>query len=225
MTKDEPDQVLASLLEARAGRATGKGQSELSEEDHAEVASLIEVADLLWEVGHGAPPLESDPVAAMLGLTPDPRCLLDPRALARARRNAKLKPSELVDRLVARGWDVQVRDVFRWENQSAADVAPALIKAIAEETNTSVDRITRSREATAEHEAIAAITHSPRFARLVERWARIQGVSRALAASALESRMLATVHRGDRPDLDQLLQSLDALVTAVESEGEPQREP
>lgn len=222
MTKDERDEVLANLLEARAGRVTGKDQPVLSEEDRAEVESLIEVADLLWEAGHGgAPPLKSDPVAAMLGLIPDPLCALDPKALARARKNARLKPSELADRLVGRGWDVQVRDVFRWENQSTADVAPALIKAIAEETNTSVDRLTKSREATAEHEAIAAVTRSPGFERLVERWARIQGVSRALAASALESRMLATVHRGDRPDADQLMQSLDALVTTVESGGKP----
>jgi len=217
MTKHERDEVLANLLEARAGWVTGKDQPVLREEDRAEVESLIEVADLLWEAGHGAPPLESDPVAAMLGLTPDPRCALNPKALTRARKNIRLKPSELADRLVVRGWDVQIRDVFRWENQSAADIAPALIKAIAEETNTSVDRLTKSRKATAEHEEIATVTRSPRFERLVERWARIQGVSRALAASALESRMLATVHRGDRPDADQLMQSIDALVTAVES--------
>jgi hypothetical protein len=219
MTKDERDEALSNLLEARAGRVTGASQPSLSEGGRAEVESLIEVADLLWEAGHGAPPLESDPVAAMLGLTPDPRYALDPKALAHVRKNARLKPSELANRLVARGWDVQVRDVFRWETQSAADVAPALIKAIAEETGTDVDRLTTSRQATAEHEAVAAVSHSPRFEGLVERWARIQGVPRALAASALESRMLATVHRGDRPDADQLLQSLDALVTAVESEA------
>jgi len=219
MTKDELSEFFANFLEARAGRVTGKDQPVLSKEDRAEVESLIEVADLLWEAGHGAPPLESDPVAAMLGLIPDPRCALDPKALARARKNARLKSGELADRLVARGWDIQVRDVYRWENQSAADVAPALIQAIAEETNTSVDRLTKSREAAAEYEAIAAVTYSSRFERLVERWARIQGVSRALAASALESRMLATVHRGDRPDADQLMQSLDALVTAIESGG------
>jgi len=217
MTKDDRDEALANLLEARAGHVTGKGRAFLSEEDHAEVESLIEVADLLWEAGHGAPPLESDPVAAMLGLIPDPRYALDPKALARARKNAGLKSSELAGRLVARGWNVQVRDVFRWENQLSVDVAPALIKAIAEEAGTSVDRLTASRQASADHDAVAAVTRSPRFERLVERWARIRGISRALAASALESRMLATVHRGDHPDADQLLQSLDALVTAVES--------
>jgi hypothetical protein len=100
MTKDERAEVLANLLEARAGRVTGKDQPMLSAEDRADVESLIEVADLLWAAGHGAPPLESDPVAAMLGLIPDPQCALDPKALARARKNARLKPSELVNRLV-----------------------------------------------------------------------------------------------------------------------------
>ena len=216
MTKDERDEALANLLESRTGRVSGTSQPSLSEEDQTEVESLIEVADRLWEVGHGAPPLGSDPIAAMLGLVPDPRFALDSKALVRARKNAKLKSSELANRLAARGWDVQVRDVFRWETQSGADVAPALIRAIAEEVGTDVDRLTATQQPTAEREAVTGVTRSPGFERLVERWARVQGMSRALAASALESRMLATVHRGDRPDAGQLLQSLDALVTAVE---------
>jgi hypothetical protein len=213
---DERDEVLTNLLEARAGRVVGASKPSLSEEDQAEVDSLIEVADLLWEAGHGAPPMGVDPVAAMLGLIPDRQYSLDSKALARARKNAKLKPTELANRLIARGWEVQARDVFRWETQSAIDVAPALIRAIAEEIGTDVDRLTTAQRATAEHNAVTAVTRSPGFEALVERWARIQGLSHALAASALESRILATVHRGDRPDADQLLQSLDALVTAVE---------
>jgi hypothetical protein len=31
-------------------------------------AELVEIADLLWEMAHGAPPLEQDLVAVMLGL-------------------------------------------------------------------------------------------------------------------------------------------------------------
>lgn len=219
MTRDESDEVLAKLLDARTGGVTGAAPPEVGDDDRVEVESLLNVADLLWESAHGAPPLDSDPVAAMLGLVPDPRRALDPRALARARKTAILKPSQLAERLAARGWEVQTRDVFRWENQSAADVAPALIEAIAEEIGASLDRLTTNRGTTAEQETIAAVTRSPRFAGLVERWARIQGVPSTLAASALESRMLATVHRGDRPDTDQLLQSLDALVTALERDG------
>lgn len=219
MTRDEPDEALAKLLDARAESAPGTPPPEVSDEDRAEIESLLNVADLLWESAHGAPPLDSDPVAAMLGLVPDSRQVLDPKALARARKAAHLKPSQLAERLAARGWDVQTRDVFRWENQSTADVAPALIEAIAEETGTNMDRLTTNPGMTAEQATIAAATQSPRFAGLVERWARIQRVPSTLAASALESRMLATVHRGDRPDTDQLLQSLDALVTALEREG------
>jgi hypothetical protein len=219
MTMDERDDVLVHRLEARAGRPVGAGHPELGEEDKDEVESLLQVADLLWEMGHGAPPLDSDPVAAMLGLVPDPGYALDPRALSRARKNARLKPSELAERLKRRGWDVQARDIFRWENQTAAGVSPALIKAIGEEIGTGVDRLTKSEDVASGHDVITAVTRSSMFESLVERWARIQGVPRALAVSALVSRMRATVHRGDRPDASQLLQSLDALVTAIESGG------
>jgi hypothetical protein len=42
-------------------------------------------------------------------------------------------------------------------------------------------------------------------------------VSIALANSQLESRMMATVYRGDRVDPDQMLDSLEALVRARET--------
>jgi transcriptional regulator with XRE-family HTH domain len=212
MTKDYRDELVADL---RAnGAEGGSDQAGLTEEE----ASLVDVADLLWEAAHGAPPLDSDPVAAMLGLVPDPGCALDPNALRRVRKNAKLAASQLADRLTARGWDVQAKDVVRWENQSSTDVVPALIKAIAEETGTAMERLTRTEVASTETAQLTEVTESPAFQKLVERWVKLQGVPRALAVSALVSRMNATVHRGDRPDAEQLLQSLDALVTALESE-------
>lgn len=216
MSTDDRDEALANLLEARAGHVVNAKQPPLNREDQAEVQSLMEVADLLWEAGHSAPPLTSDPVAAMLGLIPDHRVSLDPKALNRARQNARLKPSELVNRLNARGWDVQARDAFQWETESASDIAPALIRAIAEEIGTDMASITTTRPADAGPTAVATATRSRAFEALVERWARVQGMSRTMAASVLESRMRTTVHRGDRPDADQLLRSLDALVTAVE---------
>ncbi|WP_027930092.1 hypothetical protein [Amycolatopsis thermoflava] len=222
MTDDKSDEVIAKFLETRARSATGELPG-LTDEQRVEVQSLVDVAELLWEAGHGAPPLEDDPVAAMLGLVPDPRYALDREALARARRNANLKPGALADRLSARGWDVERRDVFRWENQSAADVPPALIKAIAEETGTEPDLLTVSRAETGGHEILTALSESPRFGRLVQRWTQIRAVSPGLAASTLKSRALATVHRGDRPDVEQLLASLEALVAALEGGGE-QRE-
>jgi transcriptional regulator with XRE-family HTH domain len=224
MTQHERDDALARLLDARARGGTEPGPQELSDEDRREVESLIKVADLLWEAGHGAPPLESDPVAAMLGLVPDPHLTLDPKALTRERKAAGLKPSELAQRLAARGWDVDARQVFQWENTTAVDVSPALIKAIADETRSTVDRLSASRGSLPLSESVLAVIRTPRFQGLVERWARVQGESPRLAASVLQSRMLATVHRGDHPDVEQILRSLDALVTAMETGGEARRE-
>jgi hypothetical protein len=225
VTQDKRHEVLARLLEARVRGVSEPSMPELSEEERDYLDSLMDVANLLWDAGHSAPALESDPVAAMLGLLPDPRCALDPKALVRARKAAGLKPSDLAARLTVRGWDVQARDIFRWETRSAADVAPALIRAIADETGANVDRLTTSNDSAAEHTSVAAVTKTSRFQWLVERWARVQGISPALAASALESRMWATVHRGDHPDAEQLLQSLDALVAAIEAGDEQRSEP
>ena len=222
MTKDERDRILETFLDAKSHRDVEASIADWSEEDRADVASLIEVADLMWEAGHGAPPLNADPVAAMLGLIPDPRIGLDSGALSRARRRAKLKPSDVAERLLARGWDVGARDVFRWENQTRSDVVPALIRAIAEVVGVGPEQLTIDRASSAERDAFSSIVNSPRFEGLIDRWARLQGMSRSLAASALQSRMLATVHRGDRPDEEQTLRSLDALITALEKEQNPE---
>jgi transcriptional regulator with XRE-family HTH domain len=218
MTKDERDKVLETFLDSKSHRDVGANIADWSDEDRADFASLIEVADLMWEAGHGAPPLNADPVAAMLGLIPDPHIGLDSGALSRARKNAKLKPSDIAERLHARGWDVGARDVFRWENQTQSDVGPALIRAIAEVIGVRPEQLTTDRGSSAEREAFSSIFNSRRFQALVDRWARLQSMSRSLAASALQSRMLTTVHRGDRPDQEQMLQSLDALITALEKE-------
>lgn len=219
MKKNERDELLANLRAVRAEHATNLHQPEQSDEEEY-VAALTDVADLLWEKAHGAPPLSSDPVAAMLGLVPDPERTLNGKALTRARKNARLTTSQLAERLASRGWDVQTRDVFRWENRSTSDVAPALIEAIADETGTATERLITNTARNTEHEALTAVRQTSTFQKLVDRWAKLQGVSQALAASALESRMLATVHRGDHPDSDQLLQSLEALVSAMERQGE-----
>lgn len=219
MMNDEQDKFLERTLDARAAGA----RPEPIDDD--EVESLVEVADLLWVAAHGAPPLEDDPVAAMLGLVPDPSHSLNAQALKRFRQRARLKVGQLADRLAARGWSVKTADVLRWETRSAADVAPALIKAIAEELGASHESLTHNREASVESERVDSVARSPRFAALADRWAQLQHVPREMAESALKSRMLATVHRGDRPDDEQLLQSLEALLAAVERESESRREP
>jgi len=106
--------------------------------------------------------------------------------------------------------------VFRWETRTAADVPPAAVQAIAEILNTSVDSLISVATNASQPDRLSAVREHPRFEQLVNRWAQVRRVSRAVAAAALESRMLASVHRGEPPDAEQLLQSLDALVTSVE---------
>lgn len=211
MTEDQQD-ILDTALAAEASPA------------QEETSSLRNIADLLWEANQGAPPLREDPIAAMLGLVPDTSYALDSGKLKQARKRAGLQISDLIARLSARGWTVDRADLYRWENQSTSDAAPALIKALAEETGINPDQLV-----TKQPRAVpAAITHaleSPRFAGIVERWAKVQNVSRSLATSELESRMLATVYRGDDADADQMLQALQALVTATEDAEETRREP
>lgn len=118
MTNEERDRILQDFLESKSHHDIESDIAASPESNRAAIASLMDVADLLWEAGHGAPPLEADPVAAMLGLIPDPHVALDSRAMSRARKNAKLKTSDVAERLRTRGWDIAVRDVFQWETQA-----------------------------------------------------------------------------------------------------------
>ncbi len=192
---------------------------ELEEDHRAETQELLKIADLLWEKAHGAPPLEDDPVAAMLGLVPDPSRSLDPRALSKVTKSAGIKASGLAQALTDRGWDVSTRDVFNWQVRGSHEVPPALIQAIAEVTGSTVDHLTVDRGSTRLSSELRAITETARFRELVTRWAHLRNTSADLAASALTARLATSVHRGAQPDTDQMLRSLDALVTALEEDG------
>ncbi|MEU4194893.1 hypothetical protein AB0E69_23545 [Kribbella sp. NPDC026611] len=210
---DERDEMLRRVLDERV---SGEPLAPTPNDD--EIKDLVEVADLLWEAGQGAPPLQDDPIAAMLGLVPDPNQALNPKALKSARMKAGLSLSQLTQRLADRGWEVNQRKVADWEGRSSGEVPPALIKAIAEETKTSTERLTTKREATSQSQTIAAVVQSDRFADLKARWARLRGVSGEMAESMLISRINVAVHRGDHPNEEQLLANLEALVSAIEGE-------
>lgn len=213
---DEADDAFGDALEARL-RGTGiHDRSESSDIAPSELDALLDVADLLWEAAHGAPPLSSDPTAAMLGLVPDTQYVLDPGGLKRLRSNASMKPSELARRLRERGWRFQTRDVVRWESRRSEDLAPALIRAIAGELGVNPDNLASAGADGVPGVSTAGLTASSKFALLVDRWAVAQRIPISMARSALESRVIATAHRGDRPDNDQLLQSLEALVETIE---------
>lgn len=185
-------------------------------ERNPELRGLLEVADLAWESEQSAPPLADDAVAAMLGLVPDPELELDGKALASVRKQAGFTVSTLAARLAARGWDVSSKDVFAWESGRNVPQAPALINAIAQEIGIDSDRLRHRKREDPERAKLFAVVASATFKNLAQRWARIQGTTVELAASALESRMLVAVHRGGAPDEEILLDSLEAMVSALE---------
>jgi transcriptional regulator with XRE-family HTH domain len=216
MNDEERDRLLDELIEKPRERERILQDAQLGSGDREEIAGLIEAADSLWLAAQGAPALEDDPVAAMLGLVPDDECRLDSAALSRARKRAHLNVSDVADRLRQRGWEFDKSDVFRWETRAASDVPPAVVQAIANILNTPVNNLISTTTSASPPDYLAAVRRSPLFEPLVSRWARARRVSQAVAAATLESRMLATVHRGEHPDTDQLLQSLAVLVASVE---------
>jgi hypothetical protein len=165
-------------------------------------------------LGDEVPPLDQDPVAAMLGLIADPNVVLSPRAFTTVRRRAGLAPSELASRLRDRGWDVSAADLTRWQSSAPTDLTPALLSAVAEELDVPVASITA--EGAARPEWLAALVTTASFVELTGRWARARSLSAPIAASMLESRLLATVNRGERPESEALLASLETYVAAIE---------
>lgn len=219
MTEDRWEEELAKLVDDHiAGIKRSRDGY-----DATEAVELLDIADLLWETAHGAPPLERDPVAAMLGLVPDSSRALSDSALKRAMQAAGLKPSALAEKLTERGWEVATRDVFNWQTRGSASVPPALIQAIAEITGTAADRLTEDRGESPAHRAVQSVTASPAFKSLAERWARLRGTSLSLGASALEAQLATSVFRGSHPSEEQMLASLEALVEALESRRDEDR--
>lgn len=216
MDEDRRDKLVAEMLERPQERERILRDIELTDRERNELSSIVEMSDLLWLSAQGAPALAEDPTAAMLGLLPDSECTLSSGALSRARKRARLSISDLAARLRERGWEVAKSDVFRWETRTAADVPPAVVQSVADILGAPVDDLISPPSTTSLPEGIKAARLHPLFEQLVDRWARARRVSTAVAAGTLESRMLATVHRGEQPSTEQLLQSLDALVTSIE---------
>lgn len=91
-----------------------------------------------------------------------------------------------------------------------------MVQAIADILGARVDDLISAPSSASLPDHLGAVRAHPLFEQLVARWSQARRVSRAVAAATLESRMLATVHRGEHPDTEQLLRSLDALVASVE---------
>ncbi|MCV7742227.1 hypothetical protein N3356_010955 [Micrococcus luteus] len=221
MNDDDLDMLIAELLERPHERELILRHAELSDREHARLKGLMDTADAIWLAAQEAPAIEDDPVAAMLGLLPDNACRLDSTALSRARKRARLSVSDVAAQLQGRGWQWEKGDVFRWETRSAADVPPAVVQSIAEILGTPVEDLISAPSSGSLPDYVNAVRTHLLFEQLVARWAKARRVSLAVAAATLESRALATVHRGEHPDTEQLIRSLDALVASVEqTDGE-----
>ena len=80
------DELLTALVERPNEREQLLASADLSDAERERLVSLVQLADAVWIAAHGVPPVAEDPVAALLGLAPDPTCRLDPTALAQARK-------------------------------------------------------------------------------------------------------------------------------------------
>ncbi len=228
---DEQDRM-SELVSERARNPRMPAPDDVTADEWAQVVRLAAVEAALFDHAHGAPALEEDPVAAMLGLVPDANLSLDGAALKRARTKAALKVSEVARALTEEGWDITTAEVASWESHTGTVLAPVMLQSVAALVSTSVESITTDRTVapdsagavggSASERAIDAVTATSAFQELTRRFAALQGLSRTVAASTLRSRALATVHRGDEPDAAQWLQTLEAFVTALETRDEPE---
>lgn len=221
MNEQRHDEELDQWVTTRALHPNMAAPAELTQAQWAEVERLADLENALFDDAHGAPPLHEDPVAAFLGLVPDPHLSLDQRAFTRLRQKAGLSASDLVRALQGRGWEVSASDVLRWQTKSTDDVAPALIRAIAAELHSSIEALTADRSTAEKSSILEQVTSMPAFTVLVTRFAAVRHVPTALAASTLRSRAAATVHRGEAPAPEQWIASLEAFVSALEERDEP----
>lgn len=219
MNREDSEARLDALITERALNPEMPGPSGMTSQEWEEVGELASIERELRRAAHVTPALDQDPVAAMLGLVPDPRVQLDGRALARVRKASGRSVGDLAERLTARGWRVTVQEVFRWENQSSRDLPPALIKAIAAEVGADLERVL----AVCPNAAVDPFddaTRTPRFRGLIARLANVRGIALALAESQLRGVAAVAVHRGGKPTPEQWLESVEAYVAALEQRHE-----
>ena len=216
MTVEDEDPRFEALVDEYVRTGKMPALDDLDQQSRDEAKSLLHVAEMIWELGSGAPALETDPVAAELGLVPDPNRALNSRALKAAMTKAGLRASDVAARLRSREWEIETRDVFAWTSSGGPDVPPALIRATAAILNTSAQRLTSERRPTPLEVALRELVQTPAFESLARRWALVQRSSLAAARATLAARVPAAVNRGDHPDPDQMLASLAEVVSLSE---------
>lgn len=198
---------LAPLVDALKNDPWMPRPTSVSEDEWAEARSLAEVESLL--AVNGAPPLEQDPVAAMLGLRPVPTLVLDGLSIKRLR--GRMSVSDVARRLQSYGWEVSSADVRSWQDSSAAvALAPALVERIAAVLGSTVDKITRQTGSLVD----PAIADHPRWQSIVERLATVLKIDWEQAEIRLAGAMTTAAYRHEAPN--SFLEAADAYVSGVE---------
>lgn len=159
-----------------------------------------------------APPLQQDPVAAMLGLVPDPGLFVDGSAIRRLRGKASV--SQIAARLQTYGWEVSAADVRDWQTRPGVVLAPALLERLAKVLGVTTEAITRRTGELVPH----AVATSARWRNLVAQFAALLGVATDIAESRLVGALVAAKYRNEAPE--SYLEAAEAYVTALEKSRE-----
>lgn len=221
MNEQYKDELFAELAgKSPAQRAALIEQLELTSAERDEIENMGKTADALWTAAHAAPPLENDRTAALLGLIADPSETLSKQRLVQLRKRARITIDELAKKLSQRGWQVSTKQVFSWERGNTEEVPPALIQAISEVLGVPVNQLVEKHEiSSAKQSQLQQLRAHPAFENLAQRWALLKNVPYEIAESMLRMRVATTVHRGEIPDLEQSLASLEELLTSLEAPG------
>lgn len=162
------------------------------------------------QTDRSVPDIEQDPIAIALGLVPDPERALSAGRLATARRRAKLKRSDLVRRLVTRGWDVSIQDLDTWE-RTGSPQPPALITAIADILRTTPAALTAP-WTTIRPKAWVSVLDDETIASQLEAWAREADLDMAVLRAKVEQALAGAFHRNEKaPTLTALRKVIDIL--------------
>lgn len=221
MNEDQKAGLLDRLIENPPDREALLTDAGATAEERKELIALAQVADAAWLTTRGAPPLDEDPIAAMLGVSPSASVTIDPAHFKSARTRSGVSVSELRERLVARGWTVTTAEVASWQTRVGIELVPAVVDDISEALAARAEDFIKPHSDGA-RSLHAALRTAEWFNAVVEQWQVAKGVARGIAEAQLLVRATATVHRGEEPDVEQIRGLLERLVVTDRDGGRPQ---
>lgn len=160
----------------------------------------------------GAPPVDQDPVAALVGLVPSREVVLDGPQLKRLRGATSI--SELASQLQQYGWDVTSSEVRRWQGNEPVQLPPALVERLAHIVGTTVAQITREMDP----KVSMAVVRTPRWDAAVTRLARLLGLGHEAAHIRLSAVVMSTAFRHESEGSQ--VEAAEAYVAQLENSHE-----